>query len=602
MLQLINGSDNPIINTDDFYIDEKWSGLDELVFQISVDDPSYQSIYEEAVVNYEQPYLVKAIDGGSKTAKVKCQLNVDALKADIMLDYTNGSDTVYNTVASVLPAGWTLIDEAGLTIRRTISGTAYTPLEVIDACRDVYNVAFRFDIKKMMIRIISPDSYEPLGAFVSSELNLKELNYKGKSVGFATRLYARGKDGLTFADINDGKDYVEDHTYSDKIISSYWEDNRYTVKENLLTDAKKNLRSMAVPERSYNCAVYDLAKTNPEKYMHQDFSLFSVVKLIDEKKNTCVSHQVVNYRRYPYYPEKNEVTLSTLPPSITHTVKNLQTQLEKPTSNFRQQMQNLIDNMAASIAGHEGGNMIITNNAQGKPNGIMIMDTDDRTTAKKVMWLNLAGITYSQNGIDGPYDSVWSFEENGFAADWLVAGTLQGVKIIGESGMIGGWKISEQAIYKDVVDPADSNTVYRVYFQPPLEGYSGKTWILSCQKSTNAGETFTGSFVLYSDGSAKFGSTTISANGDVLFGGSDGVSISMNRDGISLNASGAEVGRIGLRDKGDGTYESTLYVDNIDWNSVDDKNGYTGNHIFRMSDDSVMAISFYKGIAVRGST
>ena len=69
MLKLLNGQDNPVLNIDNFYIDELWSGLDELVFDIPITDPAYKSILEEAVVEYEQPYLVKAIDGGSSTAK-----------------------------------------------------------------------------------------------------------------------------------------------------------------------------------------------------------------------------------------------------------------------------------------------------------------------------------------------------------------------------------------------------------------------------------------------------------------------------------------------------------------------------------------------------
>lgn len=98
MLKLLNGADNPVLNIDDFYIDELWSGLDELVFDIPVEDPAYKSILEEAVIEYEQPYLVKAIDAGKTQAKIKCQLNLDALKADMRVPYTNDSDTVAGTI------------------------------------------------------------------------------------------------------------------------------------------------------------------------------------------------------------------------------------------------------------------------------------------------------------------------------------------------------------------------------------------------------------------------------------------------------------------------------------------------------------------------
>ena len=100
---------------------------------------------------------------------------------------------------------------------------------------------------------------------------MKSVNFKGKSSGFATRLYAKGKDSLTFADINGGKDYVEDFSYSDKVISVYWKDERYTIAENLLADAKKRLKSMAVPQQSYTCGVMDLARAREDVYKRQKY-------------------------------------------------------------------------------------------------------------------------------------------------------------------------------------------------------------------------------------------------------------------------------------------------------------------------------------------
>ncbi len=438
MLKLLNGQDNPVLNIDNFYIDELWSGLDELVFDIPITDPAYKSILEEAVVEYEQPYLVKAIDGGSSTAKVKCQLNVDAFREAMYLSYTNGSDTVAGTIEKVLPAGWMIIDHAHITSRRTIELEAATPLEIIQECEDTYGIIVRYDVKAKQLHIWDPDSFSPIGAFASRDLNLKEVNYKGKSSDFATRLYGYGKDDLSVASINGGKPYVENFSYSDKVISAYWKDERYTVQENLLADMKRKLKEMSVPSVSYSCNVLDLAKTNPELYGHQNFELMQVIKLVDDVKGQSLNHQVVQYRRYPFYPEKNEITLSTVAPSIQTSVKNLQSQIEKPSSTFRQIMQAIIDNTAASIAGFDGGNLLITQNADGKPNGILIMDTDSKETARKVLWFNLNGMAYSNNGANGPFNSVWSFEKGGFIADWIVAGSLLADRIHGGTLALGG--------------------------------------------------------------------------------------------------------------------------------------------------------------------
>ena len=436
MLKLLSDS-NAVLNVDDFYIREQASGLDELIFTMSIYDENYPHVLEEAIIEYEQPYLVKAIDAGADTAKVKCQLDLDALKATLTVGYSNGSNTLYGTVSGVLPAGWTFLDNSGSTISRTIEGN-YTPLEVIQACVDTYGVVFRFDVKNKIVRAYMLTDFQPIGSFASRELNLTEVNFKGKSTDFYTRLYAYGKDGLSFANINNSLPYVDYNEYSDKVICAYWQDDRYTVAENLLAAAQEAVKTGGTPQRSYECSVYDLAATNPEMYSWQDFSLFSVVKLIDDIKGISLNYQVVERNVYPYYPEKNVVTLSGTAPKLQNTVKNIQVQLEDPNSTFRQNMQFLIDNMAAAIAGFDGGNMLITQNTDGQPNGIMIMDTTDRATAQKILWLNLNGITYSNNGANGPFDAVWSFEEGGFIADWIVTGTMMANIIKGGTLTLGG--------------------------------------------------------------------------------------------------------------------------------------------------------------------
>lgn len=436
MLKLLSDS-NAVLNVDDFYIKEQASGLDELIFNMSIYDENYPHVLEEAVIEYEQPYLVKAIDAGAEQAKVKCQLDLDALKATLTVGYSNGSNTLYGTVSGVLPAGWTFLDNSGSTISRTIEGN-YTPLEVIQACVDTYGVVFRFDVKNKIVRAYTLTDFQPIGSFASRELNLTEVNFKGKSTDFYTRLYAYGKDGLSFADINNGLPYVDYNEYSDKVICAYWEDDRYTVAENLLAAAQEAVKSGGTPQRSYECSVYDLAATNPEMYSWQDFSLFSVVKLIDDIKGISLNYQVVERQVYPYYPEKNVVTLSSTAPKIQNTVKDIRVELENPNSNFRQSMQNLINSLAASITGEDGGNLRFTFNTEGQPNGIMIMDTEDESTAQKILWLNLFGILYSSNGVNGPFGAVWSFAEGGLIADWIVAGTIMANIIHGGTLTMGG--------------------------------------------------------------------------------------------------------------------------------------------------------------------
>lgn len=302
MFKVYHGDQASAVNVDDYYIRELSSGLDELIFEIPITDENYQYMLEEAPIVEEQKYVIKSIDADDEKAKVKCQIDIDEWQINMYVGFTNNSDTVYNTIQQVLPGGWSLIDKAYLNTKMTIEMDAGTAFDVLNSCASSYGIKFRLDNVARTVTILIPENNPPIGAFVTRELNMTELNYKGKSTNFATRMYAYGKDGMTFESINNGKPYVDNNTYSDKIVSVYWKDERYTDPESLLESAKLNLAKMAVPERSYSCSVVDLAKTNPELYSFQDFSLFNVVTLIDTVKNMRVNHVVAEYRRYPALP------------------------------------------------------------------------------------------------------------------------------------------------------------------------------------------------------------------------------------------------------------------------------------------------------------
>lgn len=86
--------------------------------------------------------------------------------------------------------------------------------------------------------------------------------------------------------------------------------------------------------------------------------------------------------------------------------------------------------------------------------------------------------------------------------------------MVASAGQIGGWNINNTAIFKDVT--ISDGTTYRVYFQPPLLTQATKTWVLSCQEKKSDTSTFNANFILYSDGSAKFGTNlAISKDGSI---------------------------------------------------------------------------------------
>ena len=275
-----------------------------------------------------------------------------------------------------------------------------------------------------------------MGAFATRELNLKEINYKGKSTNFATRLYAYGKDGLSFASINGGKPYVDDNTYSNRVICAYWQDERYTDKQSLLDDARKHLAKLAVPERSYDCAIVDLQATNPDLYNNLDFSLFTAATLIDDVKGTSVDYQVIERHVWPHHPDRNDVIFNDAPVKIQNAVVQIQDELTDPDSTFQQILQSEIIAMTDWLLNRDS-HLYLERNADGSIKAFIFVCGDEPlATATRVMRIDASGIGFSKTGVNGPYVAGLAFDfvnDLGahFNADFITVGTMVANRIRG---------------------------------------------------------------------------------------------------------------------------------------------------------------------------
>lgn len=86
-------------------------------------------------------------------------------------------------------------------------------------------------------------------------------------------------------------------------------------------------------------------------------------------------------------------------------------------------IQAAVDNATKLIRGGYGGHVVMMADANGKPQEILIMDTDDITTAQKVWRWNLNGLGYSSTGYDGTYGTAITMN-GAIVADYITTGTL----------------------------------------------------------------------------------------------------------------------------------------------------------------------------------
>lgn len=88
-------------------------------------------------------------------------------------------------------------------------------------------------------------------------------------------------------------------------------------------------------------------------------------------------------------------------------------------------LENAISAATQLITGGLGGHVVIGTNADGQPNEILILDTEDIATAVNVLRINENGIGFSSDGYDGTYRSAWTLDGH-FVADFIDTGTLTG--------------------------------------------------------------------------------------------------------------------------------------------------------------------------------
>lgn len=105
--------------------------------------------------------------------------------------------------------------------------------------------------------------------------------------------------------------------------------------------------------------------------------------------------------------------------AITAATEALMTDL--PSKSF---LQAAIDYATNLIQGGLGGHVVFNTNANGEPEEILIMDTDDVTTAVNVWRFNLNGLGHSHNGYNGPFSDVALTMDGRINANMITTGIM----------------------------------------------------------------------------------------------------------------------------------------------------------------------------------
>ena len=288
-------------------------GDETLDFYYPASGPWLGQIAAECYVRTDrQEYVVKVVEKSTASAwrKISCALNIEELEGAPFQDFETVEQTVKAAAEFALEGtGWTVETDADITKKRTIrKEDDTTAWEVVKQIVTTYRVELEIDAVNKQL-LFHTRRGRDRGAYFIERLNLRSLGVKTSSYGFYTRLIPIGKDGLQLW--QDGKNYIDNHQYSDKTITAIWRDERYTVTAALLEDAQARLDEASTPARAYTAELVDLAAQS-DKYNALAYDLGDAVLLVSEKTDEREKQRIVKLDEYPDDPLANKAELSNV--------------------------------------------------------------------------------------------------------------------------------------------------------------------------------------------------------------------------------------------------------------------------------------------------
>src|SRR5699024_9301289 len=264
------------------------------------DDKTKYLIEEHYIETKHNRYVIKETDKSAKNwVRVTAKVDKDGLKQRVFPHFEMVNSQLADTLNLALAGtGWT-IGHNDITKRRTVRLAWCTPLEIIEEIRKVYRAEIFYDARNKKINVYEKYG-EDKGHFFMEDVNLKELSISSDTHDYITRLIPIGKDGMTIDEINNGKNYLENYQYSNKIIYGVWEDNRYSVVENLKEDGEVKLDELSKPLISYEGNSTDLRGAD----------LGDTIELVSKTNNVKERQRVVKITEYPLKPWENKVEIA----------------------------------------------------------------------------------------------------------------------------------------------------------------------------------------------------------------------------------------------------------------------------------------------------
>lgn len=240
-------------------------------------------------------------------------------------------------------------------------------------------------------------------------------------------------DTITLFNVAESKMRILNLDLSDKFQGENGEEAKITVKDvnrEALYYVERN--NLTEPRVSLDVSFLDLSQT--VEYANiaplETVSLGDTVYVDYPTLGVSAKARVIEYEWDSLRERYNSVEIGDAKARLSTTIAEIDSKSDSYYSDLFDQaannktfLQSAIEHASELLKGAYGGHIVIGTNTDGQPNEIYAMDTDDVSTAKKVLRFNMNGIGGSTTGINGEYN-VAILTEGTINATAIKTGTL----------------------------------------------------------------------------------------------------------------------------------------------------------------------------------
>lgn len=259
--------------------------------------------------------------------------------------------------------------------------------------------------------------------------NITDIEQEEKIEAVYTSIvgYWRSEDDVLKTGVINSE-YVNNYPYNrTKVVDFSSSFNEKPTLEELTAKATAymNANNFGIPNISIKVSFVALWQTEEYKNIAplERVYLCDTVSVYFEKLNITAEAKVVKTQFNVLLEKYDSIELGNVRTNLSNRLAEQANEVQKALVESKSELEKAIDRATQLITGNNGGYVVTRMNAEGKPMELLIMDTDDVSTAQNVWRYNNAGWGYSSTGINGQY-RLAATQDGHLVADFIDTGIL----------------------------------------------------------------------------------------------------------------------------------------------------------------------------------